>query len=194
MATTSPKLEARSDMAASPQAKRAKTLPSILSVGPWATKEPARSPSAESLDVTSPASGEKIAEVKMGSAADVDAAVDAATKAFPAWSGLTQKRRAMIMMKFHSLCTSHEEELIELIMLENGKNRTEAAGDLAKGLETVEWACSIPQHAGCGKVLAVSSGVTCEEMRDPVGVVACIVVTFSLPTTPTSYRLRLLAT
>ena len=106
-------------MVASPQAKRAKTLPSILSVGPWASKEVAPCPSAVMLDVTNPATGGKIAEVKMGEAADVDAAVSAASAAFPAWSGLTQKRRAAIMMKFHSLCAAHEEELIELIMQEN---------------------------------------------------------------------------
>ena len=178
---SSPKhtLASPEEMVASPQAKRAKTLPSILSVGPWAAKQ-APSPSATTLDVTNPATGSKIAEVKMGSAADVDAAVDAAKAAFPAWSGLTQKRRAAIMMKFHSLCVAHEEELVSLIVAENGKNKTEALGDLAKGLETVEWACSIPQHAGAGKTLSVSSGVTCEEMRDPVGVVACI-VPFNFP-------------
>ena len=159
---SSPKhtLASPEEMVASPQAKRAKTLPSILSVGPWAAKQ-APSPSATTLDVTNPATGSKIAEVKMGSAADVDAAVDAAKAAFPAWSGLTQKRRAAIMMKFHSLCTEHSDELVKLIMAENGKNKTEAEGDLAKGLETVEWACSIP-HVAPGRTLAVSGGVTCQ--------------------------------
>jgi malonate-semialdehyde dehydrogenase (acetylating)/methylmalonate-semialdehyde dehydrogenase len=71
------------------------------------------------------------------------------------------------------------EELIRLIMAENGKNYAEAAGDLAKGLETVEWACSIP-HTHPGRVLQVSSGVTCHEARDPVGVVASV-VPFNFP-------------
>ena len=77
------------------------------------------------------------------------------------------------MMNFHALCTNHADELVELIMAENGKNRVEAQGDLAKGLETVAGSCSIP-HVAAGRILAVSSGVTCQEVRDPVGVVACV--------------------
>ena len=151
----------------SPRAKRVKTLPSILSVGPWAKKAPeeAVKPSEEGdmLPVTSPVTGQEIAQVKIGSAADVNAAVAAAKAAFPAWSALTSKRRAAIMMRFHALCTEHSKELVELIMAENGKNRTEAEGDLAKGLETVEWACAIP-HVAPGRSLAVSGGVTCQEL------------------------------
>jgi len=160
----------------SPVSKRAKALPSISSIGPWAKANGTGSPT---LSVTSPVSGERLADVRLGSSADVDAAVAAADAAFPAWSALTSKRRAMIMMKFHSLVTAHSNELVEMIMAENGKNRIEAEGDLAKGLETVEWACSIP-HSAAGRTLSVSSGITCQEIRDPVGTVACI-VPFNFP-------------
>jgi len=164
----------------SPRAKRVKALPSILSVGPWApTAKPVDEAATTTLDVTTPVTGEVISKVHMGGAADVDAAVSAAADAFPAWSALTQKRRAQILLKFHTLVGEHAEELVRLIMAENGKNKTEAEGDLAKGLETVEWACSIPFVAP-GRTLAVSGGVTCQEVRDPVGVVASI-VPFNFP-------------
>ena len=149
----------------SPRAKRVKALPSILSVGPWApTAKPVDEAATTTLDVTTPVTGEVISKVHMGGAADVDAAVSAAADAFPAWSALTQKRRAQILLKFHTLVGEHAEELVRLIMAENGKNKTEAEGDLAKGLETVEWACSIPFVAP-GRTLAVSGGVTCQEVH-----------------------------
>ena len=169
---------ARAAAALSPR-KRMKTgVPTILSVGPWASKQV--DPLAKTMPVTSPTTGEVVSNVQLGSAADVDRAVAAAKEAHPAWAALTSKRRAAIMLKFHGLCTEHEDELVELIMKENGKNRTEALGDLAKGLETVEWACSIPQHAGAGRTLSVSGGIVCQEIRDPVGVVACV-VPFNFP-------------
>ena len=169
---------ARAAAALSPR-KRMKTgVPTILSVGPWASKQV--DPLAKTMPVTSPTTGEVVSNVQLGSAADVDRAVAAAKEAHPAWAALTSKRRAAIMLKFHGLCMEHEDELVELIMKENGKNRTEALGDLAKGLETVEWACSIPQHAGAGRTLSVSGGIVCQEIRDPVGVVACV-VPFNFP-------------
>jgi acyl-CoA reductase-like NAD-dependent aldehyde dehydrogenase len=86
--------------------------------------------------------------------ADVEAAVAAADAAFPSWSGLTIKSRAAIMMKFHSLVTANMQSLAECIVQENGKNITEAIADVAKGLETVEYAASLPQVAQ-GKSLMV---------------------------------------
>ena len=83
------------------------------------------------------------------------------------------------MLKFHALVQAHAKELAELIVLENGKNIVEAFADVAKGNETVEWACSLPQVAQ-GNVLRVSSEVTCEDRRTPLGVVASI-VPFNFP-------------
>lgn len=151
-------------------------LPLVTSVGPW---RDAAYKASSVRDVVSPATGEVVAQVELGSAADVDKAVESAEDAFPSWGGQTIKRRAQVMLKFHALVESHKDELIDLIVRENGKNRVEAAGDLAKGLETVEWACSMPQLAA-GRHLTVSSGVTCHEIREPIGVVASI-VPFNFP-------------
>jgi len=137
------------------------------------------SKSGEYMPVTSPSTGEEIGKVALSGPADVDEAVKAAQIAYPKWSGLTMKARAAIMFKFHHLLGEHAEELAELIVLENGKNKTEALADVAKGNETVEWACGMPQLA-LGNVMEVSRGITCHDFRDSIGVVGCI-VPFNFP-------------
>jgi acyl-CoA reductase-like NAD-dependent aldehyde dehydrogenase len=131
------------------------------------------------MGVLDPATGKEIAQVAVSNAADVHAAIATAQAAYPQWSRMTMKARATIMLKFHALVRDHAHELAELIVLENGKNITEALADVAKGNETVEWACSLPQMAQ-GKILQVSSQVTCRDTRDPLGVVASI-VPFNFP-------------
>lgn len=84
------------------------------------------------------------------------------------------------MLKFHSLIKAHADELSDLIVLENGKNKTEALADVAKGNETVEYACSLPQVAQ-GKILGVSSGnIFCRDEKRPLGVCVSI-VPFNFP-------------
>mmetsp|Transcript_43187 Transcript_43187/g.124842 ORF Transcript_43187/g.124842 Transcript_43187/m.124842 type:complete len:509 (+) Transcript_43187:202-1728(+) len=133
----------------------------------------------EYLDVENPADFETVGKVGVSGTADVQAAVAAAKLALPAWSSKTIKARAAIMMKFHALVREHAQELAELIVKENGKNITEALADVAKGNETVEYACSLPQLAQ-GRSLKVSGEVTCIDRRDPLGVVASI-VPFNFP-------------
>mmetsp|Transcript_43331 Transcript_43331/g.92764 ORF Transcript_43331/g.92764 Transcript_43331/m.92764 type:complete len:500 (-) Transcript_43331:254-1753(-) len=150
------------------------SVPLIVGTGAWRENGAAGTSRPEPLEVECPADGSIIAKVEMSVASDVDAAVKVAKGAYLEWANLTIKRRATIMMKFHELCDRHSEELVALISKENGKNKTEAQGDLAKGLETVEWAMSMPQIAQ-GKTLPVSGGVYCQDFREPVGVVTCIV-------------------
>lgn len=131
------------------------------------------------LDVINPADSKTIGRVALSEKDDVDKAVAAAKAAFPAWSSLTIKQRASVMMKFHALVQEHAQQMAELIVKENGKNITEALADVAKGNETVEWACGLPQ-ASAGNTLRVSGQVSCQDRRDPLGVVASI-VPFNFP-------------
>lgn len=131
------------------------------------------------LDVADPSDFHTIGKVAVSNYGDVNDAVSAAEGAFPSWSSKTIKARAAIMMKFHALVRDNAKELAELIVKENGKNITEALADVAKGNETVEYACSLPQLAQ-GRSLQVSGGVTCVDRRDPLGVVASI-VPFNFP-------------
>eukprot|EP00571_Detonula_confervacea_P007219 CAMPEP_0172328344 /NCGR_PEP_ID=MMETSP1058-20130122/60303_1 /TAXON_ID=83371 /ORGANISM="Detonula confervacea, Strain CCMP 353" /LENGTH=518 /DNA_ID=CAMNT_0013045457 /DNA_START=1746 /DNA_END=3302 /DNA_ORIENTATION=- len=131
------------------------------------------------LDILNPSTSTTIGKVALSTSSDVDAAVSAAHAAFDQWSSMTVKSRAAIMLKFHALVRSNAKELARLIVLENGKNMNEALADVAKGNETVEYACSLPQLMQ-GKIDRVSSEVTCRDRRDPLGVVVSI-VPFNFP-------------
>ena len=120
-----------------------------------------------------------IGKVADSNAEDVAAAVASSKEAFPAWSSLTMKARAAVMLKFHALVRENSDRLADIIVLENGKNKAEALADVAKGNETVEYACSLPQVAQ-GKSLMVSGGINCTDTRRALGVVASI-VPFNFP-------------
>jgi len=131
------------------------------------------------VDVVNPATGICIAKVPLSTINDLDIAVQAGKIAFDSWSSLTLKARAAIIFKLHNLIDKHSQELADIIVKENGKNITEALADIAKGNETVEWATGLPQIA-LQRQLEVSRGVTCQELRMPLGVVGAI-VPFNFP-------------
>jgi len=131
------------------------------------------------VDVINPADSAVVGKVPLSTSEEVDEAVRIGKNAFESWKDLTIKQRAAIMFKFHELVDKHSDELAQIIVRENGKNMTEALAEVAKANETVEWACSLPQLA-CGKLLDVSRGISCQETREPLGVVGCI-VPFNFP-------------
>ncbi|KAL3921562.1 MAG: hypothetical protein SGILL_002683, partial [Bacillariaceae sp.] len=136
------------------------------------------------LDVLNPSNSHVIGKVGLSSSQDVDQAVEAAHQAQQIWAkNTTMKQRAALMLKFHALIQKHAHELAALIVQENGKNMTEALADVAKGNETVEWACSLPQLAP-GRNLQVSGQVYCQDRREPLGVVASIPCMVPFWTTP----------
>jgi acyl-CoA reductase-like NAD-dependent aldehyde dehydrogenase len=108
--------------------------------------------SKKTLSLGNPATGRAQGEVVLSGADDVAAAVESAKKAFPIWSKMTVKARALILFRYHQLIEKYSDELCELITREHGKNKVEALGDLQKGNETVEYACSLPQLIQ-GKIL-----------------------------------------
>ncbi|CAJ0757407.1 9627_t:CDS:2 [Entrophospora sp. SA101] len=131
------------------------------------------------IPVTTPHTGKVIAHCPISTAEDVNAAVDAAKKAFKTWSSRTVKDRIQTLIRFHNLLNDHMDELADLIVLEHGKNKAEAIASITKGAETVEYAISLPQLIQ-GKILEVSRGVTCNDTKLPLGVVASI-VPFNFP-------------
>ncbi|KAI8323194.1 Methylmalonate-semialdehyde dehydrogenase [Martensiomyces pterosporus] len=133
----------------------------------------------ETLPVTSPHTGEVIARVPLSTAADMAQAVASAKQAFPSWSQLTLKTRAAYLLSLYNILRAHIDELADLVVKEHGKNKTEALGDVSKGLETLEYSISLPQIAQ-GKVEYVSGGVQCRDERAALGVVGGI-VPFNFP-------------
>jgi len=145
----------------------------------WINGAPDAPSATRSFAVIDPADGSTIAQCPLSSKSDVDKAVRAAAAAFPEWSATTVKQRAQVLFKFKHLLEAHADELSDIIVREHGKCKPEALASLAKGIETVEYACSLPQLLP-GKLLEVSVGVECKEYRDPIGVVASV-VPFNFP-------------
>ena len=125
-------------------------------------------------DVTNPATGQVTGQVALASQADVDSAVAAAKAAFPKWSDTPAIRRARVMFKFLELLNTHKDELAEAITREHGKVFTDAQGEVARGIDIVEFACGIPQLLKGDYTEQVSTGIDNWTTRQPLGVVAGI--------------------
>ena len=125
-------------------------------------------------DIYNPATGQVTGTVDFASAAVVDDAVAAAAKVFPAWRAASLARRASVLFSFRQLLAARAGELAALISAEHGKVTADAAGEVARGLEVVEFACGIPHLLKGGFSENVSTGVDAYSIRQPLGVVAGI--------------------
>ena len=124
--------------------------------------------------VYNPATGAVARQVRLGNVQDVDAAVAAAAAAFPAWSETPPIRRARVMFKFLELLNRHKDELAAMITSEHGKVFTDAQGEVARGIDIVEFACGIPQLLKGDYTEQVSTGIDNWTVRQALGVVAGI--------------------
>jgi len=125
-------------------------------------------------DVFNPNTGEVQARVALASPEELDAAVQSALKAFPAWAATNPQRRARVMFNFKALVEKHMDELAEMLSLEHGKVLADAKGDIQRGLEVIEFACGIP-HLQKGEFTeGAGPGIDVFSMRQPLGVVAGI--------------------
>ena len=136
--------------------------------------------STDQLDVTNPATGEVLALVPLSSAADLDAAVQAARAALPAWRDVSVIARARKLFALREGLDARREELARSVTTEMGKTIADARAEVARMIEMVEAACAIPTTMQ-GRVLEdVSRGIDAETIRQPVGVCAAI-VPFNFP-------------
>jgi methylmalonic acid semialdehyde dehydrogenase len=150
------------------------------------------SKSSEIFSVKNPANGQLVVQFSPSDDPTVDKAVEAARAAFTTWSKTTAKQRAQTFFKFRSLCLEkYREELIETITLENGKHKTDATASFLKGIETCEYALS-PTSLGHGSIQEVSSGITCQDRRDALGVIVSI-CPFNFPAMVPMWTLPILA-
>jgi malonate-semialdehyde dehydrogenase (acetylating) / methylmalonate-semialdehyde dehydrogenase len=146
----------------------------LKTITSWTGGKPHASTSGRSGIVWNPATGEAQARVEFASAADVDAAVATALKAFPGWRATSLSRRAEIMFALRELLHSNRHRIAELITLEHGKTLADATGEVARGLENVEFACGIPHLLKGGFSEQVSRGIDVYQINQPLGVVAGI--------------------
>ncbi len=125
-------------------------------------------------DVFNPNTGEVQARVQLATASELDTAVQAALKAFPAWSATNPQRRARVMFEFKRLVEANMQDLAEMLSAEHGKVIADSKGDIQRGLEVIEFACGIP-HALKGEYTeGAGPGIDVYSMRQPLGVVAGI--------------------
>ncbi len=129
---------------------------------------------SEFLDVHNPATGETIARTPLSTGEDVDAAVAAAKKAFPAWRDTPPMVRARSLFRFRQLLEEHFEELAATVTREHGKTLDESRGSVRRGIECVEVACGTPSLMMGYGLENIASGIDCNVIRQPLGVCAAI--------------------
>src|SRR6266516_4857466 len=139
-----------------------------------------RAATTEYLDVLNPATAEVLARTPLSTRADVDAAVQAAAAAFPAWRRTPPGERVQYLFKLKNLLEENFEELARIITVENGKTFAEAKAELRRGIENVEVACGIPILMQGYNLEDVARGIDELMFRQPLGGVA-IITPFNFP-------------
>jgi malonate-semialdehyde dehydrogenase (acetylating)/methylmalonate-semialdehyde dehydrogenase len=148
--------------------------PAIGRINHWIGGESVAGTSGREGPVFDPATGAITKHVDFASVEEVDAAVAAAKAAFPGWRATSLSKRADIMFKIRNLVEAHRHEIGALLTAEHGKVPSDALGEIARGLENLEFACSVPSLLKGGFTEQASTGVDVYQIRQPLGVVAGI--------------------
>jgi malonate-semialdehyde dehydrogenase (acetylating)/methylmalonate-semialdehyde dehydrogenase len=137
-------------------------------------------PKLAGTPVHNPSTGEVIVECPVGGVAEVNAAVEAAAAAFPAWMETPPVERARILFKFKALLDDNFEDLVRCNTREHGKTLVESRGDVKRGIEMVEFACGVPSLLMGESMENLARGIDCDTIRQPLGV--CVGITpFNFP-------------
>jgi malonate-semialdehyde dehydrogenase (acetylating)/methylmalonate-semialdehyde dehydrogenase len=140
----------------------------------WIGGKPVEGTSGRSGPVFNPAKGIQAAEVDFASVEEIDRAVEAAKAAFPAWRAMSLSRRTELFFRIRQLVDEHREDIAKLLTAEHGKVLSDAKGEVARGLEVIEYCCGIPELLKGEFSEQASSGIDVYSIRQPLGVVAGI--------------------
>ena len=146
----------------------------LTTVGHWIGDGAVAGTSGRRGPVFDPAAGRQTKWVAFASSEEVDTAVAAATAAFPGWRATSLSKRTDIMFRIRNIVEAHRKELAALLTSEHGKVPSDALGEIARGLENLEFACGIPHLLKGGFTEQASTGVDVYQIRQPLGVVAGI--------------------
>jgi len=146
----------------------------------WVNGAPFAGASSRTAPVYNPAEGTVSREVRLATTADVDVAVQAAQAAFPSWADTSLAKRQGVLFNFRELLNARKADVAAILTNEHGKVTSDALGEVARGLEVVEFATSIPQLMKGEYSENVSSGVDVYSLRQPLGVVG-IISPFNFP-------------
>jgi malonate-semialdehyde dehydrogenase (acetylating)/methylmalonate-semialdehyde dehydrogenase len=165
------------EVVAAPEQKGAKELRRISH---WIGGQVVPGESGRSGAVYNPATGEQQAEVDFASVEEVDRAVAAARAAFPAWRATSLSKRAELFFRIREAVHEHREDIGRILTSEHGKVLSDAKGEVARGLEVVEYACGIPTLLKGGFSEQASTAIDVYSIRQPLGV--CVGITpFNFP-------------
>lgn len=140
----------------------------------WIDGRESAGTSGRTAPVFNPATGAQTGEVDLASASEVDAAVARAAEAARSWRQASLSRRSAVLFAFRELLHQRSDELAAIITAEHGKVLSDAAGEIARGVENVEFATGVPQLLKGGFSEQAATGVDVYNIRQPLGVVAGI--------------------
>jgi malonate-semialdehyde dehydrogenase (acetylating)/methylmalonate-semialdehyde dehydrogenase len=140
----------------------------------WIGGRPRVGDSQRSGPVFNPATGVQTGIVSLAAPEDIDAAVRAAREALPAWRELSLSRRTEIFFRIWQLLDDNRGELAKLVTAEHGKVLSDAGGEVARGIEVVQYCCGLAEHLKGDFSEQASTGVDVYSLRQPLGVVAGI--------------------
>ena len=143
-------------------------------IGHWVGGRAVAGVSGRVAPVYDPARGVQVASVALASGAEVDAAVSAAAEASVAWGASSSTRRAGLLFRLRELLDAHRDDLAAIVSRQHGKVLDDARGEVARGLDNVEFACGVPHLLKGSHSAEVSTGVDVHTVLQPVGVVAGI--------------------
>ncbi|HUX04479.1 MAG TPA: CoA-acylating methylmalonate-semialdehyde dehydrogenase [Acidimicrobiales bacterium] len=146
----------------------------VKNIGHWVGGQLVGGSPLRTSPVFNPATGEHTGNVHLASEQEVTDVVASAVEAAKAWSHVPLSRRSAVLFAFRELLHARSAELAAIVTAEHGKVLADAAGEVARGLENVEYATSVPQLMKGGYSEQVSSGVDVYSIRQPLGVVAGI--------------------
>jgi malonate-semialdehyde dehydrogenase (acetylating) / methylmalonate-semialdehyde dehydrogenase len=146
----------------------------VTRIAHWIDGQRVEGTSGRSGPVYNPATGEQSGEVDFASVEDVDAAVQAAKRAFASWRTVSLSRRTELFFRIRELVHDHAEDIARILTLEHGKVLSDAKGEVARGLEVIEFCCGIPELLKGGYSEQASTGIDVYSIRQPLGVVGGI--------------------
>jgi malonate-semialdehyde dehydrogenase (acetylating)/methylmalonate-semialdehyde dehydrogenase len=149
-------------------------------VNHWISGASFEGESTRTAPVYNPALGTVAREVRLATTADTDAAIASAKAAFPSWAETSMAKRQQILFSFRELLNARKQELAEILTAEHGKVLGDALGEIARGLEVVEWATGFPHLLKGEYSENVSTSVDVYSTKEPLGVVG-IISPFNFP-------------
>jgi malonate-semialdehyde dehydrogenase (acetylating)/methylmalonate-semialdehyde dehydrogenase len=158
------------ELAAAPAGESTETA----RIGHWIGGRRVDGTSGRSGPVYNPATGRQTGAVDFATVEEVDAAVQAAKEAFPAWRATSLAKKAELFFRIRELVHERREEVAEILVREHGKVLSDAIGEVTRGLEVIEYCCGLPTLLKSEYTEQASTGIDVYSIRQPLGVVAGI--------------------